>query len=293
MTEKHKANFSHFIISRFNLRNFNETYNSEYEEWINWTRERIELFKNYCLPSVLNQSTQNFKWLVFFDQDTPEEFHGFMQKLEQHANIEVCLSKGAAEFYKHYMKEVKARLPDDQEWVITSRMDNDDCVHEDMVKVIQENARLRHGYMLSLASGYTLDLDSLLMSHYFYPKSPFLALVESSRKELVGVYVKRHSKWPQLKFQLFKEIITEWFASDKRMTRFLLKQPLWVQMVHGNNVANSFYRGVPVLSKKPMNAFGLDFWTKPNLLVQLPKYFNYVLWKQYFKCFVARLVIRK
>lgn len=60
--------FHHFLITRFNLRNpsWELTKNNETLLDDSWMSERIELFKNYCFPSVVNQTNKNFKWLLFF-----------------------------------------------------------------------------------------------------------------------------------------------------------------------------------------------------------------------------------
>jgi len=293
MNKDQKTVFSHFILTQFNLRSFPKSTISNYEGWVNWTRERIGIFETYCLPSLINQTNKNFKWLIFFDQDTPKEFHAFIEKINTYDFIEICYNQGAEKFFLDYMEEIKSRLEEDTKWIITSRIDNDDCVHHDMVKIIQENIQLKHGYMVSLASGYTFNIKSRQMSQYYYPMSPFITLVESKEKPMQGIFAKGHTKWDQLRLWIYKELFIEWFSKDKRKTRFILKEPLWVQTVHGNNVSNSFYRGLPLTSPKSLNSFGLDISTIPLSLKDLPKYSNYVIWKRYFKCLIVKLLIKK
>ena len=66
----------HFLITRFNLKNpywldKNKEYYVLSDKWLN---DRFDIFETYCLPSVKNQSNQNFILLVFFDVDTPKHY---------------------------------------------------------------------------------------------------------------------------------------------------------------------------------------------------------------------------
>ncbi len=68
--------FEHFIITRFNLRqeNWDTTKNKTQINSEFWIKNRFELFDKYCFPTVKAQTNQNFKWLVFFDVQTPKEY---------------------------------------------------------------------------------------------------------------------------------------------------------------------------------------------------------------------------
>ena len=81
--------FYHFLITRFNLKNpdWDVTKNNEALLDEKWMDERFELFSNYCLPSVINQTNKNFKWLVFFDTSTSKIYQ---EKIENfvHENFD-------------------------------------------------------------------------------------------------------------------------------------------------------------------------------------------------------------
>ena len=59
--------YKHFLITRFNLKKkgWETTKNNEKIQTEEWLRHRFELFEAYCLPSVINQSNQDFIWYVF------------------------------------------------------------------------------------------------------------------------------------------------------------------------------------------------------------------------------------
>lgn len=286
-------NFLHFVITQFNLRNFPLSENNALEGWKEWTRKRIALFREFCLPSLLNQSNRNFTWLIYFDSETPGEFSGFIESLKATGLINICYCNGIEDFNSSYINEVRSRLSPGIKWVITTRTDNDDCLHRDAVKIIQENFMEIHKFLISLASGYTMNLNDKTMSHYFYPMSPFISLIEDSDKEIKGVFEKGHTKWDHLRLFVLREIRLEYFRRKERRSRFILKTPLWIQTVHGDNVSNSFYRGFPVLRIKDLSAFSLVFNNEKQSLWVVSKYYNYVMWKRYFKSLIIKLIIRK
>ena len=172
-------------------------------------------------------------------------------------------------------------------------MDNDDSLGRRAIESIQKHIILKDDFIVSIASGYVLDLESKKLSHYYYPMSPFLSLVSKNEENAKGIFHTEHTKWKQLKLFVFKEIWLELFARKKRIRRFLVKEPLWIQTFHGENVSNSFHRGFPVLKKRNLSSFGLDVNAAPSSFSEIGKYANYVLWKHYIRGMFAKLLIRK
>ncbi|MDO4200582.1 MAG: glycosyltransferase [Bacteroidales bacterium] len=80
--------FEHYIVTRFNLPIFqakvggapSKSCDREYLQY------RFDLFERYCMPSMVNQTNQNFKWFVLFDANTPQDFQrrawGWHEKYE-------------------------------------------------------------------------------------------------------------------------------------------------------------------------------------------------------------------
>ncbi len=265
----------------------------DHEKWVNWTHSRILLFREYCLPSVLNQTCKNFTWLIFFDSQTPEEFNDFTEFLKSHMIINVCYSNGIEDFNSNYIDEVRKRLAGTESWVITTRLDNDDCLHRDAVRVIHENFIGKHKYLISLASGYILDINKRMLSHYFYPMSPFISLIENTEKGIEGVFIKGHTKWDSLRLYVFREIWLEFFRNKDRNSRFILKRPYWIQTVHGENLSNSFFRGFPVLKEKELSEFSLNIRTTGMKAGTITKYCHYVTWKRYLKSLLIKVIVNK
>ncbi len=286
-------NYSHFIITQFNLRNFPLSNFGDYESWLKWTRVRIELFKQYCLPSIINQTSKTFHWLLYFDTDTPEEFNEFLKDLSALSFISICYSKGIEDFNLNYIKEVKVRASRSVKWIITTRLDNDDCLHTDAIKIIQKSLVERHNFLISLASGYILNIEDRTLSHYFYPMSPFITLIESNDNEVKGIFEKGHTKWDNLRLHIFNEIWQEYFNLKARKSRFILIKPLWIQTFHGENVSNSFYRGLPVLKQKRLKDFSINYTSNALPVTIIKKYINYLVWKRYLKSLIIKLILMK
>ena len=286
-------NFSHFIITQFNLRNFPLSDNNDYEKWVTWTRNRIQLFIEYCLPSVVNQSCKSFTWLLYFDSDTPEEIRESLGFLRSYPFIDICYCHGFEGFNENYISGVTKRLSVSEKWVITTRIDNDDCLHKDAVKTIQENFTEKHGFLISLASGYIMNISDRTMSHYYYPMSPFISLIESGDAGISGVFEKGHTRWNALRLFVLKEIWLEYFKKNARESRFILNKPLWIQLFHGGNVSNSFYRGLPVIKSRDLGDFSLNFKSTGQPLKSILKYPHYVTWKRYFKSYLTRMILKK
>jgi Putative rhamnosyl transferase len=286
-------NFSHFLLTQFNLRNFPKSSHAANDEWLNWTRNRITLFKTYCLPSILNQTEKNFSWLLYFDVATPAEFKPFIQELEGYGFIKICYCDGSEDFFRNYLNEIKHRIEPEKQWIMTTRLDNDDILHCNAIKTIQQNFIAKDKFLIALSSGYVMETDRKVLAHYFYPMSPFISLIESCSGNLVGIFARVHTQWPSLRLLILKEIYLEFFKKTERQSRFILKYPLWIQLVHGENVSNNFFRGLPVLKSKHLADFGINISTVKMKLGELLKFWNYVIWKRYFKCWMVKMILKK
>ena len=129
----------HFILSRFNLQMRSDRNVVNDIEWLDY---RFEFFEKFTYPSIANQKNQDFKWVLFFDKGTSEEFVGrFEQFGYDNIVIKFCDSVvNNNELFLEYIREAIEPFVDEDESVITTRLDIDDAFHEDFVSVIQEKA---------------------------------------------------------------------------------------------------------------------------------------------------------
>jgi hypothetical protein len=217
--------FHHFLITRFNLRNpsWELTKNNETLLDDSWMSERIELFKNYCFPSVVNQTNKNFKWLLFFDSTTNDKFKKAMDDLiKNQPNIIPFYIDGMPKFNESILKYVEENA-NDKPYLITSRIDNDDCIHKNFIDEVQKQFNKQDFIAIDFIKGYTLQVEPKVMlgkkEHIF---NPFISLIEKNENpKTVWHYV--HNMWK--KEPRIKQI------SDKRV---------WMSVIHEKNKVNEF-----------------------------------------------------
>ena len=218
--------FYHFLITRFNLKNpeWDVTKNNEALLDEKWMDERLELFSNYCLPSVINQSNKNFKWLLFFDSSTSDKYRAKIESILQKNDLIVPFYiDGMPKFNEailNYLKENAA----DKDYLITSRIDNDDCIHKDFINEIQKQFNKQEFLAIDNINGYTLQVEpNFILGKKEHIFNPFISLIERNENpKTVWHYV--HNMWKKE-----PRII---HLSEKR---------LWLSVIHGKNKVNEFY----------------------------------------------------
>ena len=217
--------FKHYLITRFNLRNKNwdVTKNNETLLTREWMEHRIGLFNNFCLPSVANQTNTNFEWLLFFDTTTDEDFKQELESLlRPHPNFKSFYVDGMDAFHpsiKNYITQDSKDVP----YIITSRIDNDDCIHKDYISTIQEQFSAQDFMAIDVLKGYSLQISPEIMlgkkEHIF---NPFISLIEKNDSPKT-VWFSDHNMWKKESRRV--EI------SNKR---------LWMSIIHEKNKVNEF-----------------------------------------------------
>ena len=218
--------FQHYILTRFNLRatDWTVTKNKEKVLTEEWLKERFDLFENFCFSSVKNQSNQNFKWLVFFDINTPESYKIKVEEFRKsYENFYPFFIDGMPNFLPEILKNIK--LLDTEKYIITSRLDNDDSLHEDYVEVIQSYFDKQNHLAIDLIDGYTLQIgEKIRLGFQKHLYNPFISLIEKKEDDFKTVWFRsRHGSW---KYE--KNIIR---VKDKR---------LWLGIIHSKNKVNKF-----------------------------------------------------
>ncbi|WP_019502667.1 glycosyltransferase [Pseudanabaena sp. PCC 6802] len=222
--------FIHFFLTKFNVRSFPELKPGCDPIWLN---RRFELFDKFCFPSVRSQSNQNFKWLVFFDIDTPEPFK---QKISEYVQtwgnfvpvyLDCPLPYG--EFPDEVRKVVSQYIPADCEYLITTWLDNDDAIHKDYVQMIQDNFDCQDGETLNFFFGYQLAEGRLYFD--FELANHFISLIEKYNPESFNTCLCRPHK--------------ELYRVCKSAKKIFCK-PVWVEVVHNSNYMNVYRKGFRV-----------------------------------------------
>lgn len=133
----------HLILTRFNLRIWNEDKHNRPTLTEKWLRERVALFENYCLPSLKAQTCQDFRWIILFGTDSPEWLLG---KIDEWCDVfpqirPVSVQPASQGVFRRVFREVAASEAEPQGGrMLTTYLDNDDALRCDFVEDVQRRA---------------------------------------------------------------------------------------------------------------------------------------------------------
>jgi hypothetical protein len=195
------------------------------------------MFRTFTAPSVHGQTCSEFKWLIFVDARTPAGDVGAIRSVvEKRAELVLlrlqvtCDSfyDGTAERRDLIADELNRRVDIDRSWFITTRLDNDDAIHERLVEDIQDEAISRASpVFIDPRYGYYLSEDGSQMrergNEYKQGGTPFISMRESPLcGRLKGAYCCHHDQ-------------------AKRQARVIpmCDRRYWIRLVHHCNVATT------------------------------------------------------
>lgn len=222
----------HFIITPFYVRRHLRGKIDENLPPIEWLDHRLTLFEDYCLPSVVNQSNQDFTWLIFFDESTPVRYMERIGSLTgRYPNISIaqCAFWESATIVKH----VLAALDPGTTWIVTTRLDNDDGLHRDFVAMLHATIEERREF-LNFPRGIILYAGKCYA--YEHHSNAFLSFVEPVEN-------------PSTAFSLAHEQ-----AIKIAPVRQLGKTPAFLQVVHDKNFSNK-PRGTRIPARRALIGF--------------------------------------
>ncbi|KJD34939.1 hypothetical protein PW52_12605 [Tamlana sedimentorum] len=215
--------FDHYIVTRFNLRREDWTHNKRQQVVLTdlWLKNRFELFTNFCFSSVAAQTNKNFTWLVYFDVNTPETYKEKIKDLENaSAQFRPVFVDGMTQFLPDLQSKLAASP---KEYVITSGLDNDDCLSIHFVNEVQKQFNKQDYLALDFIDGYTLQITPQVRVGYKLQKfNPFISLIEKNENPK-GMYYRKHMHW---KYETKLKTI-----GDCR---------IWSSIIHEENMINEF-----------------------------------------------------
>lgn len=203
--------FQHFLITRFNYGWLDNVAKSRTGTAVNtpqWLEERVRLFETFCLPSVLGQTCQDFTWVLQFDPQTPVEI---LDRYKTTSNVEIIQEPIA-----DYFAQVKREKP----FLLTSRLDNDDALHQSYIEAVQSCFAEKTQLLDSRGLQFDRSRDRFHTDGRRKPNSPFLTLIEKLDGDPKTVHYADHAK------------MRRHFPARR------LKQRLWCQVVHETNLLN-------------------------------------------------------
>ena len=233
--------FQHIILTRFNLATPGRE--SELRNRPGWLARRFDLFETYCIPSVAMQSCKEFTWIIYFDNETPDEFRDRVDALRKLAPFtpyytDLFDSGGWA-------RSVRETLTSMPPWLLTTRLDNDDALAFDYVERVQtaaaehstKSAEERVAFVIT--NGFIRN-DGLLFA-ISHPSNAFASLLESTR--------------PEAKAEFLTAAGIKHMELEKSGKVVQISGPGgWLQVVHGENVSNKI-RGKLITRSKAAGRF--------------------------------------
>jgi len=246
--------FKHFIITQFNLRLWNKdklnrpTYTDE------WLEKRFILFEKNCLPSFINQINKNFIWICLFDERTPEKYLDKIDtyKKEMPQLQTYFLNKEETADWLGYTKNrIGTFLSEEDEYIVTTNVDNDDAIHCSMIQKIRDMINENPQEILySFNLGYQYFSKPGVILKMKYPHNHFLTLTEKNTPAFNTIKACGHAK-----------------ARKIYKTLDIKGEPYWIEFVHDNNVNNdlritSRIKYYPVFRTISLDDFGIDLSIK-------------------------------
>jgi hypothetical protein len=200
-----------------------------------WLRSRLDLMRETMIPAILSQTVAPDRWLVFCAADSPDWFKIEITEALLGIGEPVWIQEAfAPETSSHVISLIVQQYVTSQ-WLITTRIDNDDCVSRFLIEKVQSHF---DGNEKFVNFPYGLQYEKGWIYHRLDMSNAFISFFERANKPLKTVFMDGH--------HLLKHhgtIIQAWLS------------PMWMQIVHDDNIANQI-RGV---RSSPKMAF--DFAT--------------------------------
>ena len=234
----------HFLVTRFNLKTEDWKFAVDGSEVLTdeWLKNRWQLFETFCLPSVINQSNNNFIWTVFFDTQTDEYYKKKINELSLTFSNFKPIYIDSMNLFQSKLKEfIHDNCDDNDKQIITTRLDNDDIIHESFISRIQSLAsKAKDNTVIDLRKGYQMQLKkTYLLKEISLAFNPFISVVENSNN-FETIITKQHLEWKKN---------TTIISDDQSF--------LWVQIIHSKNKLNTILKSFYFVNKTP-KGFSLE-----------------------------------
>lgn len=209
----------HLVLTRFNVRMPGMLSRPSRQ----WMDSRIDLFERHPARSFRSQTRADFSWLVFLDSDTSEEFRRRLSAISYQENGDPLFE--AVYIDEEFTPQVASRIVASRAragTLITTRVDNDDAVARDFIEVIRSASKSYTDGFINLVDGS--QLGGGWVCRRPYTSNPFISLVEPVHpgRPVETVYVDQHDH----------------LSAHGRISNLRTSHPMWMQIVHGGNIAN-------------------------------------------------------
>lgn len=275
-------NYKHYVITRFNL--FDRAgYDVSSYEYINSDKYldlRFQLFDTYCFPSVSKQTNTNFTWLILFNDKLPERWRIKMQKyIDIFPNLEI---RYLSEIFENKWKNLLSNLIKKEleickinpEFIITTRIDNDDAFNLSYIDEIQ-NYYLKNQQesIINFSNGLQFVPEYRVLKNHRNKYGHFGSLIEKNDGKAETILAFPHNAPP---------IALKSICLD-------IEQPMWLEVLHQTNVMNIADFQINNLIADLL-FIGLKYKNLSNFGIKqsVPRY-NFYIWKLFFEWFCKKI----
>jgi N-acetylglucosaminyl-diphospho-decaprenol L-rhamnosyltransferase len=237
-----RSGLDHVLLTRFNLPSVGPE--SVIRGQNGWLRERVGLFDEYCAPSVRNQTSRNFSWIIYFDPESPDWLRERISVYQAEGLFRPIFR--ATVSHEELLADIRSTVgPAPAGTLITTNLDNDDGLASDFVERLQSVVAPHSRAALYLVNGLIGSQGDLFLRHD--PNNAFCS-VRESWADPVACWTDQH---PLLGRHM---PVVEIGGA-----------PGWLQVVHGSNVSNRI-RGRLVSPAPYAGNFGtlLEGWVPPS-----------------------------
>lgn len=223
--------YRHFILTRFNLRIWTKDKNGKQTQTTEWLEKRFDLFETFCFPSVMNQSVQNFRWIVLFDAETPESFRAKIDayKQEYPPFTPYFIASQEGRLFVRVFRKIVASQIEVGDTVITTYLDNDDALRYDYMEEIQRLAtQVDDKTFISFKYGLQYFTQLNIATLVPFMNNHFISLVE--KYEELGRLRTVFGYGSHIAIDSYKGTHTLYVTTPERAE--------WIEVVHENNMDN-------------------------------------------------------
>ena len=224
--------YIHLIITRFNIR-IDEDLRALSEDYL---EQRFEIFERYCLPSVLNQTCHDFRWVILFDSATPASFKQRADKIGQQAsNIDILFVEPFEDVHVFY-EQLAQQYSAGHQYLLTTRFDNDDMLNRHFVEYLHRALQQQTPTFYSFSKGLQYFRAKETVFTVNFINNHFSSLLEDASLTPKTILGYNHIEISQI-----GTIVN------------MAEENMWVEIVHETNVCNNFSRSIHPSAKVSVN----------------------------------------
>jgi hypothetical protein len=249
--------FTHYLITRFNVPvagwSADKAGTATRDEA--WMAHRLRVFADFCVPTVRRQTVRDFTWIICLDSATPEATVDAIRRLvDEIPRVEFL----PAVSHEVMMQRLRERLAaDPAEVILTSRLDNDDGLGPDFIKIVQSHVEGVDKRLINLLGGLLYDVPNRVLTRLRLSRfNHFTSLVEGNLHDgrLLTVIGFPHTRPP----------------ADVTVVDVPVRYG-WLKTVHARNVS-SRAKGLPLFGYPRDAGFAVDKRLLPVSVVATVKY---------------------